>query len=110
MLEVEESDIVSALPPSLGGTWTAVSEAVKVRDVMLSQVDQLLSAKEDKRTAVDFLKNSLREYEERGFIAPPIGLVEEGWEEGGEEKRRDDKEEGRRDDSEEVRPPWTVER
>eukprot|EP00520_Triparma_pacifica_P008055 CAMPEP_0118659940 /NCGR_PEP_ID=MMETSP0785-20121206/15389_1 /TAXON_ID=91992 /ORGANISM="Bolidomonas pacifica, Strain CCMP 1866" /LENGTH=77 /DNA_ID=CAMNT_0006553097 /DNA_START=381 /DNA_END=611 /DNA_ORIENTATION=- len=53
--DVTEDDVVSSLPPELGGTFSFASEMLRVRDFVCGQVDQLSQGNDDKEAAVEFL-------------------------------------------------------
>jgi len=73
MLEVEQGDVVGALPPELGGTYSVSGEFERIRDFVKGQLEQVGCTKEERGMGVEFLIAAMKEYKE--------GLE---WVEGGE--------------------------
>lgn len=74
MAEVEEQDILEALPPAFeGGLRTLETVALRARDIMLAQVEQIFENKTDKVLLAQYLQQSLQDYMDRDCQPPEYG-------------------------------------
>lgn len=78
MADVENEDILEALPPAFkGGRRTMEKLCVYARDVMLAQITQLFGEEEDaiddRRAMAEYLQSCLQDYMANGCKAPEQG-------------------------------------
>ena len=76
LAEVSKDDVLDALPPQFeGGRRTMESLCLRARDVMLSQISQIMGDEdvEGKRLMAEYLETCLKDYKERNCVAPEIG-------------------------------------
>lgn len=78
--DVTNEDVLDALPPSfLGGRRTMATICLRARDVALGQITQVMGDGategdiEGRRLMADYLIASLKEYMDRGCVAPEVG-------------------------------------
>ena len=75
LAEVSKDDVLDALPPEFeGGRRTMESLCLRARDVMLSQISQIMGDEdvEGKRLMAEYLETCLKDYKERNCVAPEI--------------------------------------
>lgn len=76
LASVTKDDVLDALPPQFeGGRRTMESLCLRARDVMLSQINQIMGEEdvEGKRLMAEYLETCLEDYKKRNFVAPEIG-------------------------------------
>jgi len=76
LASVTKDDVLDALPPQFeGGRRTMESLCLRARDVMLSQINQIMGEEdgEGKRLMAEYLETCLKDYKERNCVAPDIG-------------------------------------
>lgn len=76
MAEVTKEDVLDALPPEFeGGRRTMERLCIQARDVTLSQITQIIGDEdvEGKKMMAEYLMECLREYVDRGCVAPEVG-------------------------------------
>jgi hypothetical protein len=77
MAEVDDDDILEALPPAFdGGRRSMERLCIRARDVMIAQITQLLgdddSEKEDRHAMALYLQQCLQQYMDRDCIPPEL--------------------------------------
>ncbi|KAL7574393.1 hypothetical protein ACA910_008489 [Epithemia clementina (nom. ined.)] len=75
MAEVTDDDVKQALPVSLGGTRTWQGDAIRIRDVLLAQIDQAYENVNipNKTRVAQYLQQALQEYMDNKCVAPEYG-------------------------------------
>jgi hypothetical protein len=76
LAEVSKDDVLDALPPEFeGGRRTMERLCLRARDVMLSQISQIMGDEdvEGRRLMAEYLETCLKDYKERNCAAPEIG-------------------------------------
>mmetsp|Transcript_21669 Transcript_21669/g.26836 ORF Transcript_21669/g.26836 Transcript_21669/m.26836 type:complete len:274 (-) Transcript_21669:76-897(-) len=74
MSQVTKDDVLEALPADfIGGKRTIESLCLKIRDVTLGQIGQIMDDAKGRRQLVDYLMSALEDYKERDCVAPEIG-------------------------------------
>jgi hypothetical protein len=76
MSEVTRKDVTDALPPQLGGRFTALHASINIRDALINNVEQTFGGnRDDKVASVDFIIAELLRYKNSGFVVPEEGVV-----------------------------------